>query len=61
MSHPDSTEEIARAVSEKLSGGLDHPWAHWRNYHPVVKATVEWLDEHGYLAIVEYGPVDVSE
>jgi hypothetical protein len=45
---PDSTEDIARHIAREN-------WSEdqWRAYHPVVKQTVEWLQEHNYLVIVE--------
>lgn len=52
MSDVYSTEEIARSVAEELSAGL----ADWSAYHPIVKATVEWLDEHNFLVIVAEEP-----
>ena len=44
---PDDSRSIAKDVAE--AQGFGHLW---ESYHPVVKATLEWLDERGYLTIV---------
>lgn len=56
MSEIYSTEDIARDVAERMGFGSDHPLSSWRAYHPIVKATVEWLEERNFLAIVADPP-----
>lgn len=47
-----STEEIARHIAAVQAKTEEQ----WRLYHPIVKSTVEWLDEHNFLAIVAEEP-----
>ena len=45
---PDNTYEIAEAICAEEGW----PETYWRFIHPIVKATIRWLDEENYLRIV---------
>lgn len=50
-----TTEQIARDVANDQG---NENW--WHYYHPIVRWTINWLEEHDFVRIVDEQPTGVG-